>query len=131
MTADESKTDELLKKLDFESKDELEKRIKKLKIKLGMITKESLQTEDRFNLINVPDDQLSAEDQKKKRYQIMQKQAAITRKLKKEMESKKKDELKKLKEENIEEYIADLYEKRKKIINEIEEIKKLKTSQPG
>ena len=42
MTADESKTDELLKKLDFESKDELEKRIKKLKIKLGMITKESL-----------------------------------------------------------------------------------------
>ncbi len=39
---DESKTEEILKKLDFENRDELKKRIIKIKLKLGLISKQSL-----------------------------------------------------------------------------------------
>jgi adenylate cyclase class IV len=40
--ADESKLDEILKKLDFENRDELKKRIMKIKLKLGLVSKQSL-----------------------------------------------------------------------------------------
>jgi hypothetical protein len=42
MDKDESKVDEILKRLDFESRDELKKRIIKLKLKLGLISKQAL-----------------------------------------------------------------------------------------
>jgi len=47
------------------------------------------------------------------------------------MESKKKDEVNRLKEENPEIYIADLYEKRRKLLSHIEQKKRLKTEFSG
>lgn len=61
----------------------------------------------------------------------MQKQAAITRKIKKEIETKKQEELEKLKQENPEGYIADLYEKRNKIVSFIEEKKSARNEYSG
>jgi len=128
--ADESKAEEILKRLDYETHDELKKRIIKMKLKLGVVSKQSLE-EEKVSYINVPDEQLTAKEQRQKRYQVMQKQAAITRKLKKEVETKKKEEVDRLKAENPEIFIADLYEKRKKVISLIEERKKLRTEFSG
>lgn len=48
MEKDEGKVNEILKKLDFDNRDELKKRIIKIKLKLGMISKQSLVQYDHF-----------------------------------------------------------------------------------
>lgn len=63
---DPSKTDQIVASLEFGSFDELKKRLKKLKIKLGLVTKEDLE-EQKFSLLNIPDDQLTPEQQRVKR----------------------------------------------------------------
>jgi len=62
---DESKAEEILKRLDFETHDELKKRIIKLKLKLGIVSKQSLE-EEKVSYINVPDDQLTEKEQRVK-----------------------------------------------------------------
>ena len=55
-------------KLNFYALDSIEdavKRIKKLKIKLGLISKETLE-EEKMSLLNIPDDKLNAEQLKVK-----------------------------------------------------------------
>lgn len=47
----------------MDSVEDVVKRVKKLKIKLGLITKETLE-EEKMSLLNIPDDQLNAEQLK-------------------------------------------------------------------
>jgi hypothetical protein len=47
----------------LDSVEDVVKRVKKLKIKLGLITKETLE-EEKMSLLNIPDDQLNAEQLK-------------------------------------------------------------------
>ena len=47
----------------LDSIEDVIKRIKKLKIKLGMISKEALE-EEKMSFLNIPDDQLTAEQLK-------------------------------------------------------------------
>ena len=50
----------------LDSIEDVIKRIKKLKIKLGLISKETLE-EEKMSLLNIPDDQLNAEQLKVER----------------------------------------------------------------
>ena len=68
--------------------DDVKKRIKKVKVNLGMLPKEALE-EDRYNLIGTPDAQLTQDQIKQKKIQIIQKAAAETR-LQKKLKEKEK-----------------------------------------
>ncbi|KAL4456886.1 hypothetical protein ABPG74_014524 [Tetrahymena malaccensis] len=103
--------------------EEVRKRIQKVKVKLGFLPKDTLE-EDKYTLINIADSQLTAQQQKQKKLQIIQKQAAETRAEKKALEKQKKEEIIKMKTSNPEVYLNMLYEKRLKIIKKVDEKKK-------
>lgn len=73
----------------LESIEDIIKRVKKLKIKLGLISKETLE-EEKMNLLNIPDDQLNADQLKQKKMQYIFKMAAETRALKKQKQKEMK-----------------------------------------
>lgn len=97
---------------------EVEKMVKKLKIKLGVISKSELEN-DRYSYIKIPDSELTPQQLRVKRMQVMHQQAAEVRQAKKEEKAKKKEELARMKSTNPEHYIKMLQDKRKNLKDKI------------
>jgi chromosome segregation ATPase len=114
-----------LQVVEIENVKELEKQIKKLKIKLGTISKAELES-DRYSYIKIPDSELTPQQLRVKRMQIMHQQAAEQRLAKKEEKAKKKEEMAQMKTENPQIFIKMLYEKRKGLKDKIKKIKAFK-----
>lgn len=114
-----------LQSLEIDNARELEKMIKKLKIKLGILSKAE-QESDRYSYIKIPDSELTPQQLRVKRMQVMHQQAADQRLLKKEEKAKKKEDMMKLKTEDPGLYIKMLYEKRKGLKDELRKIKAFK-----
>lgn len=117
---------EKLKELGFKTMEELLERIEYLREKLGITPKEQKQDEEKWPLINVDDSELDDEQRKMKRIQKMQKSSYLKR-----MEKRKKDEvererIEKLKKDDPESYLNNLYAKRKLIYTRIERRKEAK-----
>lgn len=111
--------------LEIEGLKELEKLIKKLKLKLGILSKAELES-DRYSFIKIPDSELSPQQLRVKRMQVMHQQAAEQRLLKKEEKAKQREEMTRLKTEDSAKYIRMLYERRKGLKDEIRKIKAFK-----
>jgi len=111
--------------LEIESPKELEKQIKKLKLKLGILSKAELES-DRYSYIKIPDSELNPQQLRVKRMQVMHQQAAEQRLLKKEEKAKQREEMNRLKTEDPAKYIRMLYERRKGLKDEIRKIKAFK-----
>lgn len=61
-----------IESLDAKNVDEVKKRVKILKVKLGYLPKEALD-EDKYQYIDIPDSQLTPQQLNLKRYQIIMK----------------------------------------------------------
>lgn len=115
-----------LSELGFKSMEELLERIEFLREKLGVIAKEEKKEEEKWPLINIDDADLDEEQRKMKRIQKMQKSSWLKR-----MEKRKKDEverlkIEKMKTEDPESYLKNLYSKRRIIYKRMEERKERK-----
>lgn len=122
---DEETINEVLENNDFLSVNELKGIIKKLKIKLGLISKEEL-AKERYSFINTPDSELTPHQLKVKRLQIMQKQGAEKRLLEKKKKQKLLEEQERMKNENPELFKSQLYDKRKYLKKKIKKLKRFK-----
>ncbi|CAD8146695.1 unnamed protein product [Paramecium octaurelia] len=104
--------------------EELKKKITTLQVKLGLAPKEALD-ELKYNLLNVPDDKLTPSQLNQKRYQkVMYEQALMKKQKNQEFKQLQKD-ANKFKLEEPEKYLQMLYEKRDRIVLQIQERKKL------
>ena len=99
-----------LKKLGFKSFDELLDKIESLREKLGINDKsEKDEGEDKWNLINIDDADLDDEQRKLKRIQKMQKSSYLKRMEKRIKIEAEKQRLEKLKQDDPQGYLNDLY----------------------
>ena len=103
---------EILANKDFDSVDSLKSTNKKIKIKLGLISKEEI-AKDKYSLVNIPDSELNPHQLKVKRLQIMQKQSAEKRILEKKKREKQLQDQERMKKDHPEQYKKQLYDKRK------------------
>ncbi len=88
---------EELQQRDLSNYEEYKKRVKTLQVKLNIKTNEAKTDEEKFNLLETPDEFLSPEQLKQKRIQKMQKTAAVMReerKIQLKLEREKIDEIK-------------------------------------
>lgn len=108
---DEEEIKEILMENDFESILDIRRAIKKLRINLGLVSKEELEKE-RLSLINVPDSELDDKQRRKKRFQMMHLENAKKKEAKRLLREKEKENIIKVKEENPDQYLSHLYEKR-------------------
>eukprot|EP00828_Plagiopyla_frontata_P027736 TRINITY_DN3597_c0_g1_i3.p1 TRINITY_DN3597_c0_g1~~TRINITY_DN3597_c0_g1_i3.p1 ORF type:complete len:554 (-),score=92.69 TRINITY_DN3597_c0_g1_i3:60-1721(-) len=98
----------------FSKFDDIKRRIKVLKIKLGLITQEEIDA-NKYHLISIPDDQLMPDQKRLKKLQMAQKQAFEVRQQKKVEEQKRKEKLEELKVSNPQEYMDQLYFRRNEL----------------
>jgi hypothetical protein len=106
--------------MEIESLKDLEKQIKDLKLSLGLISKKDLvglnvtsKEGEKYQYIKIPDSELTAQQLRVKRMQIMHQQAAEQKLQRKEEKAKKLEEIQQMKLNNPLGYLATLYEKRK------------------
>jgi actin-related protein 5 len=83
--------------------------------------------EDRFNLVDIPDSQLTQEQIHEKRAQKMQRAAFLMRQSKKQ----EREKLEKLRQENPDAYLKDLHDKRNCILSRIESRRKQREGTQG
>ncbi len=113
---------EELKNRSLSNYDEYKKRVKQLQVKLGLKAPEPLKTdEEKFNLIDTPDEFLSPEQLKQKRIQKMQKTAAQMREERKAQMKVEREKIEGLKSSDPDSYLKQLYCKRKEILDRITE----------
>mmetsp|Transcript_11409 Transcript_11409/g.12954 ORF Transcript_11409/g.12954 Transcript_11409/m.12954 type:complete len:181 (+) Transcript_11409:1099-1641(+) len=115
-----------LAELGFKTMEEMLERVEFLREKLGVVAKEEKKEEEKWPLIGVDDGELDEEQRKMKRIQKMQKSSWVKR-----MEKRKKDEaeklkIEKMKNEDPQSYLKNLYAKRRVIYKRIEEKKERK-----
>lgn len=84
-------------------------------------------TEDRFNLVDIPNDQLTAEQIHEKRGQKMQRAAFLMRQSKKQ----EREQLEKLRTDNPDAFLLDLHSKRAALVSKIEARRKQKEGSQG
>jgi len=128
---DKFKFDEMLTNTGYESAEEIIQRINKLSAKLNndIHHLENTQPEDiesRWNLLSMPDEDLTEEQIKMKRIQKMQKNAYYSRLEKKELARKEKEKIEKLKNENKDKYLVSLYRTKKEILERLAKYEELK-----
>lgn len=107
----------------IETYEELKRKINCLKIKLNIDIDDS----ERYNLLNIPDNELSAEMVKQKRLQKIQKAAKDARELRKAKAQEAHEKIEKIKLTDPDGYLKDLHKQRLEVIQRIEGRKKLKT----
>ena len=128
---DKFKFEEMLTNTGYESAEEIIQRINKLSAKLNndIHHLENTQPEDiesRWNLLSMPDEDLTEEQIKMKRIQKMQKNAYYSRLEKKELARKEKEKIEKLKNENKDKYLVSLYRTKKEILERLAKYEELK-----
>ena len=128
---DKFKFEEMLTNTGYESAEEIIQRINKLSAKLNndIHHLENTQPEDiesRWNLLSMPDEDLTDEQIKMKRIQKMQKNAYYSRLEKKELARKEKEKIEKLKNENKDKYLVSLYRTKKEILERLAKYEELK-----
>ena len=128
---DKFKFEEMLTNTGYESAEEIIQRINKLNAKLNndIHNLENTQPEDiesRWNLLSMPDEDLTEEPIKMKRIQKMQKNAYYSRLEKKEQAKKEKEKIEKLKKENKDKYLVSLYRTKKEILERLAKYEELK-----
>ena len=128
---DKFKFEEMLTNTGYESAEEIIQRINKLNAKLNndIHNLENTQPEDiesRWNLLSMPDEDLTEEQIKMKRIQKMQKNAYYSRLEKKEQAKKEKEKIEKLKKENKDKYLVSLYRTKKEILERLAKYEELK-----
>ena len=128
---DKFKFEEMLTNTGYESAEEIIQRINKLSAKLNndIHHLENTQPEDiesRWNLLSMPDEDLTEEQIKMKRMQKMQKNAYYSRLEKKELARKEKEKIEKLKNENKDKYLVSLYRTKKEILERLAKYEELK-----
>ena len=128
---DKFKFEEMLTNTGYESAEEIMQRINKLNAKLNndIHHLENTQPEDiesRWNLLSMPDEDLTEEQIKMKRIQKMQKNAYYSRLEKKEQARKEKEKIEKLKNENKDKYLVSLYRTKKEILERLAKYDELK-----
>lgn len=84
-------------------------------------------TEDRFHLVDIPDEQLTSEQIQEKRGQKMQRAAFLMRQNRKQ----EKEKLEKLRNDNPDAYLNDLHTKRAMLVTKLETRRKQKESMQG
>jgi actin-related protein 5 len=112
--------EEKLKELGHKSMEEMLERLEYLREKLGITPKEEKKDEDKWPLINIDDAELDDDQRKMKRIQKMQKSSYIKRMEKRKKDEAEKQRIDKMKTEDPESYIKNLYAKRKTIYKRIE-----------
>jgi actin-related protein 5 len=128
---DKFKFEEMLTNTGYESAEEILQRINKLNAKLNndIHHLENTQPEDiesRWNLLSMPDEDLTEEQIKLKRIQKMQKNAYYSRLEKKEQARKEKEKIETLKKENKDKYLVSLYRTKKEILERLAKYDELK-----
>ena len=128
---DKFKFEEMLTNTGYESAEEILQRINKLNAKLNndIHHLENSQPEDiesRWNLLSMPDEDLTEEQIKLKRIQKMQKNAYYSRLEKKEQARKEKEKIETLKKENKDKYLVSLYRTKKEILERLAKYDELK-----
>ena len=128
---DKFKFEEMLTNTGYESAEEIIQRINKLNTKLNndIHHLENTQPEDiesRWNLLSMPDEDLTEEQIKMKRIQKMQKNAYYSRLEKKELARKEKEKIETLKKENKDKYLVSLYRTKKEILERLAKYEELK-----
>ena len=128
---DKFKFEEMLTNTGYESAEEIIQRINKLNAKINndIHNLENTQPEDiesRWNLLSMPDEDLTEEQIKMKRIQKMQKNAYYSRLEKKEQAKKEKEKIEKLKKENKDKYLVSLYRTKKEILERLAKYEELK-----
>ena len=128
---DKFKFEEMLTNTGYESVEEILQRISKLNAKLNndIHNLENTQPEDiesRWNLLSMPDEDLTEEQIKMKRIQKMQKNAYYSRLEKKEQARKEKEKIETLKKENKDKYLVSLYRTKKEILERLARYEELK-----
>ena len=128
---DKFKFEEMLTNTGYESAEEIIQRINKLNAKLNndIHNLDNTQPEDiesRWNLLSMPDEDLTEDQIKMKRIQKMQKNAYYSRLEKKAQAKKEKEKIEKLKKENKDKYLISLYRTKKEILERLAKYEELK-----
>ena len=128
---DKFKFEEMLTNTGYESAEEILQRINKLNAKLNndihhLENTQPQDIESRWNLLSMPDEDLTEEQIKMKRIQKMQKNAYYSRLEKKEQARKEKEKIEKLKNENKDKYLVSLYRTKKEILERLAKYDELK-----
>lgn len=115
----------------FSNFDEIQKRMNKIFLKLNFDKKDDeklnlFDEEKRWPLLNVPDEDLNAEQIKNKKIQRMQKNAYLSRLEKREAQKKEKEKVEELKQKDPEKYLLNLYIKKKEILERLKNYKQIK-----
>ena len=109
------------------TKDEVYKKLRKLKIKLGLLSKEEIE-KSRYSLLDISDRELSPHSMKKKRYQIMLKKNSEKRTIIRKKKQEEKSRINQLKKTDLNKYISELKQRRKRIKTKIKQIKQYKNN---
>ena len=107
----------------IDSYDELKRKINSLRGRLNLEVDES----EKFNLLNIPDEELSPDLLKQKRMQKIQKATRDAREQRKAKAQEEQGRIEALKVNDPEAYLEDLHKQRQEILQRMEERKKLKT----
>lgn len=106
----------------FSGEKELDQTVFKMRLKMGMVSKEELE-EKRYGLLRKRDEDLSEKERKMKKYQRMQKINADKRKERKDQAEKLERQIEEMKERNPGKYLQGLKKKRKNLKSKIKRIK--------
>lgn len=106
----------------IENYDELKRKINSLRSRLNLEVDES----EKFNLLNIPDEELSPDLIKQKRVQKIQKAVKDAREQRKAKAEEENARVEKLKVDDPEAYIEDLHKQRQEIFQRMEERRKVK-----
>ena len=114
----------------FNTYDEFSKRISKLFLKINYnkedVEEEKVDIEKKWPFLNIPDEDLTEEQQKSKRIQKMQRNAYLTRLEKSEILRKEKERVEELKMKDPEKYLISLYKRKKDILDRLESYKQMR-----
>ena len=106
----------------IESYEELKRKINSLRGRLNLEVDDS----EKFNLLNIPDEELSPDLLKQKRIQKIQKTAREAREQRKAKAQEEQERIEKLKVNDLDAYLEDLHKQRQEILLRMEERRKLK-----
>jgi actin-related protein 5 len=106
----------------IESYEELKRKINGLRGRLNLEVDES----EKYNLLNVPDEELTADLVKQKRMQKIQKAAREAREQRRAKAQEEQERVEKLKVDDPDAYLQDLHKQRREVIQRVEERKKLR-----
>lgn len=114
-----------MKKLKCQSERDLEKKILKIKVKLGLESEEKLNA-IKYSLVDKRDEDLTKEEKRKKRFQVMLKKNEEKRKVKREKRKVEKQRIESMIESDPNMYLTELLHERKIYKKKIKKIKKFK-----